>query len=460
MDWSSSSDDEYYHRQEEGPVIPPDVKDSIYGIERPQQHTTSKEQILTTSKDTWQALYTLWQGYNLPIGLGPWARFEDLYIRFDTLYTSRDDSMIETFRKSVSTPCIRKTQQAMFQALLQWCDIDDAECQKGYNQRLSNVYYFNSEKWIEDNQKRLRLVKSSTGRKRDEDDMYLIKVQHLDPDLKITSPEWKSSFAYAYRQVITSIASEQEIKTRVHFFECIADFRRRAKDRRAKKKELTREKRDIIKSRKDALKPPKPQKVSKSLEIALKKTAAESAAAASFAVERIAEEKEEAKSKYIYAMEKTFGVWMDGPRNTRLSEDEIAAMNAREDYSRPKVENFGIVLDILISGAWDKNEIRYRFNWDDEFNEATNKVVDAIWNYCSFAAKGQQDYLGSLRNGLTGILCSEEECMNWIFVCQSNNIRTIEELEAICNFDDSDIDISASQKSTIMAAMTEFLTYF
>ena len=452
------SDDEYYpyyHRQEEEePVNPPDVKDIIY--ERPQP--TSKEQILTTLKDTWVALYTLWQGFNLPIVLGLWARFEDLYIRFDTLYTSRDDSMIESIRKSVSTPCMRKTQQATFQALLQWCGIDDAECLKGYNQRLSNIYYFNSEKWIEDNQKRLCLVKSSTtGRKRDKNDIYLIEFLYLDPDFKNRSSEWKSSFAYAYRQVITSIASEQEIKTREHFFKCIDDFRRRAKDRRAKKKES--EKPDKIKSRKDALKP-KSKKISKSLENALKKTAADARFAADRLAEEKAKEKDAAKHKYLYTMERTFGIYdREDHRNTRLSEDEIAEMNAREDYSRPEVEYFGIVLDILISGAWTKNEIRDRFNWNDEFNEATNTVVDAIWNYCSFAAKGQQDYFGSLRNGLTGILFSEEECMNWIFECQSRNIRSIEELEAI-NFDDSDIDISASQKSSIISAMADFLTYF
>ena len=454
-----SSDDDYYTTLTPAhvPFVPPNMKDSKYGIERPLQDAIKKNIAKPdASVGEWLRIYTLWQGHNIPTGL---SRFDDLFVRFDTLYETGKDALLQWLKSTTNTPCVRKTQQNTFDALLRLCDIDDEECRKEYVRRLANIYYFNASEWITDNRWRFRVErsKSATGRKRNDDDLDLIQRYNLDPDLKITTPEWKSSLAQAFRKISTAKASPEELQIRVNFYKEVALLRKRAKDRRAKSKELTREKRDIIKSRKDALKPMKATKPMK----ARKKTKAQaqvdpdSSDAESSAEEPVHYSDEEPlleRDEYIQRMESSYGIWTGAPRNTRLTAEEKATL---PDSSMPKVEYFGMVLDFLSYGDWSKENIQSIYGGDPE---DTEEVAEALSRYCTFVATGMTRYydtLDEIRREIK-VTFSDAECLNWISECQRHNRRTIDELNETCEFE----NISASHKARIIAAMNEFILYF
>ena len=470
--------------------IEPDSKDSKYEVDptswknlslkkRPDGPFSLRQFALSPLE--WQKLYNLWHGFHLDTALGPFARFEDLYMVFDTKYTTHEDSTIEGLRKTATGK--GKTNQTTFKALLAWAGINDAECLKGYNQRLVNIYYFNAEKWVEDNGYRLGIIEQTqwdtptTGRKRDETDIYLSKEQHLDPDLKITTPEWKSSFAQAYRQVMTSIPSADEIQTRVLFHTFVADFRRRAKDRRAKNKELTSEKRALIKRRKDA-------------------AAAEAEAVEAAPIPMDTEpplpddEKTQARNAYLHVMRAT----CDPAKYPRM---DVTSINKQSQWAATwlcvpqfqfhqfhpfhQVQDqsndeyyFGLVIDALLrSCSRSKEALQRHFDNPD--------IVNAILTYGAFVYQGREQYVSTLRDCLTESIQSGQlsmihlESLKPIYACQMANIRTVSELGTVVlpfpveqvqpeeiseDFKPSEIVLSTEQESIIIEAMAEFLTYF
>ena len=430
-----------------------------------------------SSPSDWQNLYSLWQGYNLDPMLGTFARFEDLYTVFDTKYTTGEDTTIEEFRKSGKG----KANQTTFKALLAWAGINDAECLKGYNQRLANIYYFNAEKWVEDNGYRLGIIEQTqwdvptSGRKRDETDIYLSKEHHLDPDLKMTTPEWKSSFAQAYRQVMTPVPSADEIQTRVLFHTFVADFRRRAKDRRAKNKELTLEKREIIKRRKT-----KEAEADDDAPIPMDTEPA--------LPEVPEDEKTQARNAYLHVMRATCdpakyprmdvssinkqsqmaATWLCVPQFQFLSFQQFQDVQSHDEYY------FGLVIDAFLrSTSQSTKALQRHFDNPD--------IVNAILTYGNFVYQGREQYVSTLRACLAESIqpCQLSmihlESLKPIYACQMANVRTVSELRPLVlpfpadqvqpeeiseDFQPSEIILSAQQESVIIRAMVEFLTYF
>ena len=442
-DYSSSDDDDV-------PFVQPDIKDIKYGIERPLQDTIKNIAKPDASVEEWILIYTLWQGHNMPTGL---SRFDDLFVRFDTLYATGKDPLLQYLKSTTNTPCVRKTQQNTFEALLWLCAIDDVECLKEYGHRLANIYYFNASKWVTDNRWRFRVErsKSATGRKRNNDDLDLIQMYYLDPDLKITTPEWKSSLAQAFRKISTAKASPEELQIRVYFYKEVALLRKRAKDRRAKNKELTRDKRDIIKSRKDALKPIKAAKPMKAVKKSRKNIVAQADSDSDISAEEpVRYSDKEPRNEYLRVMTSIYGIWTGAPRDTRLTAEEKETL---PDSSMPNVEYFGIVLDFLSCGDWSKENIQKQNQEDME------EVAEALSCYCTFAATGMTRYFATVDEILReiNIPFSEVECLNWISECQRQNRRTMNELNETCEFNEN---ISASHKARLIEAMNEFILYF
>ena len=431
--------------------VPPNSKDAKYGIERPLTGvglTFKPEHPLSSD---YMRAYTLWQGFNLPAAL---SRYDDLFILFDTFYTTGKDKHLEWLKGTFTTPCIRKRQQSVFKAVLELCGLDDPDCLKEYNRRLSNIYYFNAPAWIQDNLWRFRVQrsKSATGRKRNDGDLDLIQKMALDPDLKMAGPEWQSSLAQAFRKVTSLVATEAEIATRVAFFKDVALLRKRAKDRRAKVNELTREKRDAIKARLDekkaALKPAKelkalnPSKELKALKGKKRKREAEPEEAEPEEVDMA--EMVEMKKTYLYAMEQAMGVWSEEPRLTRYNQEELAEL---PDASRAPVEYLGMVLDYLHQGDWSPEAIRNSFEWSGPVEQ----VVEAIWSYGEFVRPAHDAYLATIKQELPHV--EDHESLHWIYLCHYHNKRSVEELNTV-------FEGFMPDKPRLLKAMAEYISYF